>query len=89
VRPARRISAWVAILAVPTVATGIDGMNFGHMPELGYPPVLGIIARLRRPPLALAQVRPALTRRLAETAPLVHLSGGAPGSLVGTTSSCP
>ncbi len=37
----RRISAWVAILAVPTMVAGIYGMNFEHMPELrwelGYP----------------------------------------------------
>jgi magnesium transporter len=40
----RRISAWVAILAVPTAIAGIYGMNFDHMPELhwrfGYPMVL-------------------------------------------------
>ncbi|WP_370451562.1 CorA family divalent cation transporter [Kribbella sp. VKM Ac-2500] len=30
----RRISAWVAIAAVPTLVTGIYGMNFGRMPEL-------------------------------------------------------
>jgi len=38
---ARRISAWVAIAAVPTLIAGIYGMNFDHMPELhtawGYP----------------------------------------------------
>jgi magnesium transporter len=37
----RRISAWVAIIAVPTAIAGIYGMNFEHMPELrwefGYP----------------------------------------------------
>jgi len=37
----RRISAWVAIVAVPTMIAGIYGMNFEHMPELewkyGYP----------------------------------------------------
>jgi magnesium transporter len=37
----RRISAWVAIIAVPTAIAGIYGMNFDHMPELkwefGYP----------------------------------------------------
>jgi magnesium transporter len=41
----RRISAIVAILAVPTMFAGIYGMNFEHMPELsweyGYPLVLG------------------------------------------------
>ena len=37
----RKISAWVAIAAVPTLLAGIWGMNFQHMPELswtfGYP----------------------------------------------------
>jgi magnesium transporter len=32
----RKISAWVAILAVPTGVAGIYGMNFEHMPELGW-----------------------------------------------------
>ena len=40
----RKISAWVAIAAVPTMIAGIYGMNFEHMPELrqpwGYPAVL-------------------------------------------------
>jgi magnesium transporter len=40
----RRISAWIAIIAVPTAVAGIYGMNFEHMPELtwtfGYPLVL-------------------------------------------------
>ena len=44
----RKISAWVAILAVPTSVAGIYGMNFDHMPELhwtyGYPAVLLAIA---------------------------------------------
>jgi magnesium transporter len=43
----RKISAWVAIAAVPTMVAGLYGMNFEHMPELGwrlgYPLVLGII----------------------------------------------
>jgi magnesium transporter len=43
----RRISAWVAIFAVPTAVAGIYGMNFEHMPELGwrygYPAVLLLI----------------------------------------------
>ena len=46
----RRISAWVAILAVPTSIAGIYGMNFDHMPELGwrlgYPSVLLVIAAI-------------------------------------------
>ncbi|MGE5636310.1 MAG: magnesium/cobalt transporter CorA [Nocardioidaceae bacterium] len=37
----RKISAWAAIVAVPTMIAGIYGMNFEHMPELdwsfGYP----------------------------------------------------
>jgi magnesium transporter len=44
----RRISAWVAIAAVPTAVAGIYGMNFDHMPELrwvyGYPTVLAVVA---------------------------------------------
>jgi magnesium transporter len=32
----RKISAWVAIAAVPTMMAGIYGMNFEHMPELGW-----------------------------------------------------
>jgi len=40
----RKISAWVAIAAVPTALAGIYGMNFDYMPELhqewGYPAVL-------------------------------------------------
>lgn len=42
----RKISAWVAIIAVPTMVCGIYGMNFDHMPELhwryGYPAVLAV-----------------------------------------------
>jgi len=56
----RRIAAWAAILAVPTMMAGIYGMNFKHMPELewtyGYPLVAlvmaaictGLYLRLRR-----------------------------------------
>ncbi|MEO5610182.1 MAG: CorA family divalent cation transporter, partial [Ornithinibacter sp.] len=44
----RRISAWVAIAAVPTMIAGIYGMNFDNMPELhwyyGYFGVLAIMA---------------------------------------------
>jgi magnesium transporter len=32
----RRISAWVAIVAVPTMIAGIYGMNFRYMPELEW-----------------------------------------------------
>jgi magnesium transporter len=44
----RKISAWAAIIAIPTAIAGIYGMNFEHMPELGwtfgYPLVLAVIA---------------------------------------------
>jgi magnesium transporter len=44
----RKISAWAAIIAVPTLITGIYGMNFEHMPELtwriGYPLALFVMA---------------------------------------------
>jgi magnesium transporter len=44
----RKISAWVAIIAVPTAVAGIYGMNFDHMPELkweyGYPAALLFMA---------------------------------------------
>jgi magnesium transporter len=44
----RKISAWVAIAAVPTAIAGIYGMNFKHMPELrwefGYPAVIAFMA---------------------------------------------
>ncbi|WP_336319828.1 magnesium and cobalt transport protein CorA [Streptomyces lavendofoliae] len=44
----RKISAWAAILAIPTMVAGVYGMNFEHMPELGwsfgYPLALGVMA---------------------------------------------
>ena len=43
----RKISSWVAIIAVPTMVFGLYGMNFEHMPELqwqyGYPLVLSVV----------------------------------------------
>jgi magnesium transporter len=46
----RKISAWVAIAAVPTMIAGIYGMNFDHMPELhwtlGYPGVVALMATI-------------------------------------------
>jgi magnesium transporter len=43
----RKITAWAAIVAVPTMVCGIYGMNFEHMPELhwryGYGMVIGVI----------------------------------------------
>lgn len=44
----RKISAWAAMAAVPTMVAGIYGMNFDHMPELhwvvSYPVVLLLMA---------------------------------------------
>jgi magnesium transporter len=44
----RKISAYVAMAAVPTLIAGIYGMNFEHMPELtweaGYPMALVLMA---------------------------------------------
>jgi magnesium transporter len=44
----KRLAAWAALIAVPTMVAGIYGMNFRHMPELtwkfGYPAVMGAIA---------------------------------------------
>ncbi|MBP9146672.1 MAG: magnesium and cobalt transport protein CorA [Thermoanaerobaculia bacterium] len=41
----KRLAAWAAIIAVPTMVAGIYGMNFQFMPELGwrfgYPLVVG------------------------------------------------
>ncbi len=46
----RKISAWVAMAAVPTLLAGIYGMNFDHMPELhwtfGYPLVIAVMATI-------------------------------------------
>lgn len=43
----RKISAWAAIIAVPTLIAGIYGMNFDYMPELhwlvGYPAALVVM----------------------------------------------
>jgi magnesium transporter len=46
----RKISAWAAMAAVPTMIAGIYGMNFDHMPELhwlwSYPAVILAMATL-------------------------------------------
>ena len=46
----KKISAWAAILIVPTIVTGIYGMNFEQMPELkwafGYPFALALIVTI-------------------------------------------
>jgi magnesium transporter len=44
----RQISAWAAIIAVPTFVASVYGMNFEHMPELdspiGYPLAVAVMA---------------------------------------------
>ncbi|MFB7723153.1 magnesium and cobalt transport protein CorA [Nocardia sp. NPDC056100] len=56
----RKISAWVATAAAPTLVAGIYGMNFQNMPELtwtyGYPTALTLM-------LSLAALVQALFRR--------------------------
>ncbi|GAA4783086.1 magnesium/cobalt transporter CorA [Streptomyces ziwulingensis] len=46
----RKISAWAAMAAVPTMIAGVYGMNFEHMPELSwswsYPAVIVLMAVL-------------------------------------------
>jgi magnesium transporter len=46
----KKISAWAAILIVPTLITGIYGMNFDFMPELhwtfGYPFALALMVSI-------------------------------------------
>ncbi|MER6071228.1 magnesium/cobalt transporter CorA [Streptomyces sp. NPDC001817] len=43
----RKITAWAAVIAVPTMVCGLYGMNFDHMPELhwrfGYPLVMAVM----------------------------------------------
>ncbi|MFI6850167.1 magnesium and cobalt transport protein CorA [Kitasatospora sp. NBC_00085] len=43
----RKISAWAALAAVPTMIAGVYGMNFDHMPELhqpwGYPAAVALM----------------------------------------------
>jgi magnesium transporter len=46
----KRLAAYAALVAVPTMIVGIYGMNFEHMPELkwsyGYPLVMAIMAAI-------------------------------------------
>ncbi|MBZ3902601.1 MULTISPECIES: magnesium/cobalt transporter CorA [Streptomyces] len=46
----RKISAWAAMAAVPTMVAGVYGMNFDHMPELhwvwAYPALIGTLVVL-------------------------------------------
>ena len=46
----KRLAAYGALVAIPTMIVGIYGMNFEHMPELkwsyGYPLVVGVMAAI-------------------------------------------
>jgi magnesium transporter len=46
----KRLAAYAALVAVPTMIAGVYGMNFEHMPELkwtyGYPLIMGIMAAI-------------------------------------------
>jgi len=46
----KRLAAYAALVAVPTMIVGVYGMNFDYMPELrspyGYPAVLAVMAAL-------------------------------------------
>jgi magnesium transporter len=46
----KQLSAWAAIILIPTLIAGIYGMNFRHMPELGwtfgYPFALGLMVAI-------------------------------------------
>jgi magnesium transporter len=43
----KKLAGWAAVIGVPTMVTGVYGMNFKYMPELewhyGYPLVLGVV----------------------------------------------
>ena len=46
----KRLAAYAALVAVPTMIAGVYGMNFEHMPELkwawGYPMVMAVMAAI-------------------------------------------
>jgi magnesium transporter len=46
----KRLAAYAALVAVPTMIAGVYGMNFEHMPELhwslGYPLSIGLMAAI-------------------------------------------
>jgi len=46
----KRLAAYAALVAVPTMIAGVYGMNFEHMPELewsfGYPAVVGVMVAI-------------------------------------------
>jgi magnesium transporter len=46
----KRLTAYAALVAIPTLIVGIYGMNFQYMPELhwryGYPACMAVMAAL-------------------------------------------
>ncbi|WP_405444331.1 CorA family divalent cation transporter [Streptomyces avidinii] len=84
----RRISARAAIFAIPTMVAGVYGMNFVHMPELGwsygYPPAVGLMAlaagALYRASAATAGCR---TRHRAVSRPAPRAAQPRPAAPVG------
>jgi magnesium transporter len=46
----KRLTAYAALVAIPTLIAGIYGMNFTEMPELhwryGYPVCVGVMAAI-------------------------------------------
>jgi magnesium transporter len=46
----KRLAAYAALVAVPTMVAGVYGMNFTHMPEIdwqyGYPMAVGVMAAI-------------------------------------------
>ena len=84
----RKISAWVAIAAVPTMIAGIYGMNFEHMPELkwtwGYPAVL--TADVLRLPDPVSHLPARTTGSIAKDA---ELQLGSCAAVAGSSTSTP
>ena len=65
----KRLASYAALIAVPTLIVGVYGMNFEHMPELGwrfgYPFALGgIVADRRLAALSVPQGEVAVAGRL-------------------------
>ena len=79
-----KLSAWAAIILIPTLIAGIYGMNFRHMPELdwrfGYPFAIGLMGVVVRVVPLVPQTRLALKGEgRAPSAPgLVSFSSAAP-----------
>ena len=84
----RKISAWAAIIAVPTLISGIYGMNFEHMPELELAGRLPARApgHGRALPRALRAVQ---TVRLALTKPIRSYIASSVGAEVSRAFSAP